>query len=142
MGNTEKGFRGLPEAELEAMQTVWDMEAAGCAPEEVHAAGMMRFSPSLARWKLTTVLTLMNRLAEKDFVSVRKLGRANCYASLVSRGDYECRAAKDFVERVCRGSASGVLSALLGGGTIGADEIAELRAVLDEMERTGGKETK
>ncbi len=134
--NPEKQeFRRLPEAELEAMQTVWDMESAGCAPEEIHAAGMMRFSPSLAKWKLTTVLTLMNRLAEKEFVAVRKVGRTNCYASAVDRGEYERGAAQDFVARVCRGSAAGVLSALLGGGSMSADEIAEFRSSLDEMEK-------
>ncbi|MBR6708369.1 MAG: BlaI/MecI/CopY family transcriptional regulator [Clostridia bacterium] len=126
-------FVKLPESELRLMQALWTLEAQG--DSAVTAAALMEADSYLGSLKLTTVLTLISRLQGRGFLSAEKKGRANCYTSLIAESDYRAQAAADFVATVCRRQPGSLLAALVDGGTLSEQEIAELRAMLDRVQK-------
>ena len=122
----------LPESELEVMHIVWDMEREGYS--EIHAGEMFRYAPAIGRLKLTTVLTLITRLSGKGYLSSRKVGRVNCYQSLVDETVYNNFATRNFLETVYKNTASGLISALIGGDCLSERDIDALRRYIDESE--------
>ena len=125
-------FIKLPESELEVMQIIWDMERDGY--KEIHAGEMFQYAPAIGRLKMTTVLTLITRLIGKGFLSVRKVGRVNCYTPLVDETAYKNFATKDFLEMMYKNNASGLISALIGGDCLKESDIDALRRYIDESE--------
>ena len=75
------GRKRLPDAELSVMQAVW-----------AHGGEVSRgdIEGALAShgWSVNTINTYLTRLADKGFLSARRLGRSNRYTPLVSREDY------------------------------------------------------
>ena len=66
----EKTFIKLPESELEVMQGIWLLDKEG--ETNISAGLVMKRCPALNRLKLTTVLTLINRLQFKGFICSEK----------------------------------------------------------------------
>jgi|SRR5579863_5444693 len=60
----------------------------------------------------TTVMTLLDRLARKNIVARRKVGRAFLYASQVSRDSVRRMAFREFLESYFDGSADGLIEFL------------------------------
>ena len=115
------------------MQAIWALNAEG---EKFVSAGLiMKRFPALCRLKLTTVLTLITRLQNKGFISSEKLSRANCYKPLIDADEYRRFVAGDFVERVYVGNRLGLISNLIEADDLSADDIAELKKVIEEAEK-------
>ena len=92
------------------MQAIWALNAEG---EKYVTAGLiMKRFPALNRLKLTTVLTLITRLQMKDFISVNKEGRSNCYTPIIPLEEYRKFALEDFIERVFTGDREALVSML------------------------------
>ena len=70
--------RRLPDAELEVMQAIWANEAP-VARNNIEAA--LKDNHPMA---LTTLLTLLSRLAKKEFIIIEKHGRNSFYIPLIS----------------------------------------------------------
>ena len=118
-------IKKLPDAELEVMQILWDLEAP--APRAAVEAAMQKLRP-IAQ---TTLLTLLTRLSEKGFVRIEKQGRSSVYTPLVSRADYQARQSKRFFDQLFGGSVSAFASALTSSG-IPKEDLEELRRLLEE----------
>ena len=86
----------LPDAELEVMQTIWSLGT------QVTAAEVQQHADK--DWKMTSVLTFLSRLCDKEFLSCTKEGRQNLYTPLVSEEDYRQRESVGFIRRLCGGS--------------------------------------
>ena len=128
-----KEFIKLPESELEVMQAIWALNAEG---EKFVSAGLiMKRFPALCRLKLTTVLTLITRLQNKGFISSEKLSRSNCYKPLIDADEYRRFVAGDFVQRVYMGNRLGLISNLIEVGELTAEDITELKKVIEETEK-------
>ena len=115
----------LPDAELEVMQILWRCEAP--VARSTVEAEMAKLRPMAQ----TTLLTLLTRLADKDFVRIEKQGRSSVYTPLVSEADYQARQSKRFVEQLFGGSMSAFASALTASG-LSKEDLAELRQLLEE----------
>ena len=72
----------LPDAELEVMQALWQLE-----PYPVTSAQLME-KLSGRHWRLPTLLKLLSRLEERGFVANEKEGRNNRYRPLVDEREY------------------------------------------------------
>ena len=120
-------IRRLPDTELEVMQALWDCDAPASRAqlEEV----LYKTHPMA----LTTLLTLLSRLAEKGFVRIEKQGRASCYTSLVSRPDYLASQSKSLFEKLFGGSMPAFAAALCDSG-ISEEDLKELRELLERRE--------
>lgn len=74
-------MKRLPDTELEVMKALWDS-----GPDTPRAALERALAPH--GWAANTINTYLTRLADKGFLSARRLGRSNRYTPLVSREDY------------------------------------------------------
>ena len=118
-------IKRLPDAELEVMQVLWNLEPP--VPRAAAEAEMQKLRPMAQ----TTLLTLLSRLAEKGFVRIEKQGRSSVYTPLVSRADYQARQSKRFLDRVFGGSIPAFASALTASG-LSREDLDELRRLLEE----------
>ena len=120
-------IRRLPDAEQEVMQAIWACTApvARMDIEEIlfpkHPMAM------------TTLLTMLTRLAEKGFISIEKQGRRSLYIPLISQEDYLAAQSKTFFEKLCGRNISTFAAALCDSG-LTREEIAELRSLLERDE--------
>lgn len=117
-------FRRLPDAELEVMQAVWE-HTPPVSRSDIQCS-IRREAPMA----LTTLLTLLTRLADKGFLSVEKNGRSNCYIPLVSRKEYLAEQSGRFIRQACGGSIYTFAAALCDSG-LSKDELAQLRKLLE-----------
>lgn len=120
-----KNIRRLPDSELEIMQALWDLEAPA-ARSDIEA--ILKDSHPMAQ---TTMLTLLSRLAEKGFVSIKKEGRCSVYNPLVDKRDYLAAQSSRFYEKLCGGNMSTFVTALCDS-QLSKEDLAELRRLLEE----------
>jgi predicted transcriptional regulator len=71
----------------------------------------------------TTVMTLLDRLARKNVVARRKVGRAFLYAPQVSQDSVRRMAFREFLESYFDGSADGLIE-FLGDAQVGPPPLA------------------
>lgn len=123
----------LPASELEIMQAIWLLDAEG--EKFITASLAMKRCPGLQRLKLTTVITLINRLLIKGFVQVQKIGRSNGYIPLISYEEYRKFAYGDFLEKVYLNNKMDLISALLSNEEYTKAELAEIKALVKKIEK-------
>lgn len=121
----EDKLKRLPDAELEVMQVLWNLEPP--VPRATAEAEMQKLRPMAQ----TTLLTLLTRLSEKGFVRIEKQGRSSVYTPLISQEDYQARQSRRFVDQLFGGSMSAFASALTASG-IPREDLDELRRLLEE----------
>lgn len=117
-------IRRLPDTELEVMQAIWDCVS------PVTRAQIEEILQKTHPMAPTTLLTLLTRLAEKDFIMIEKHGRSSFYTPCITRHDYLSAQSHRFVSKLCSGSISAFAAALCDSG-LTRDELDELRALLD-----------
>ena len=120
-------IRRLPDAEQEVMQAIWACTApvARTDIEEI----LLPEHPMA----MTTLLTMLTRLAEKGFISIEKQSRRSLYTPLISQEDYLAAQSKTFFEKLCGRNISTFAAALCDSG-LTREEIAELRSLLERDE--------
>ena len=120
-------IRRLPDAEQEVMQAIWacTVPVARTDIEQI----LFKTHPMA----MTTLLTLLTRLAEKGFISIEKDGRRSYYTPLISQQDYLASQSSSFIKKLCGGNLSVFANALCDSG-LTKDEIAQLRSLLERDE--------
>ncbi|HLK16406.1 MAG TPA: BlaI/MecI/CopY family transcriptional regulator [Fimbriimonadaceae bacterium] len=122
----------LGEQELDALRF-----AAEHAPISVGEMAREYGSPrGLAR---TTVLTVMERLRTKGYLSRRQVEGVYKYSPRLDQGDLMAGLVADFVQRSLGGSVSPFVSYLADTGKLGPKEVAELRRMVESLEAQEGK---
>ena len=91
-------------------------------------------SPNSAKGRRGGRYTLLSRLREKGYVTSKKDGVAHLFAAAVSREKLLGQRLADLVDRVCDGTASPLVHALVNTRRFSAEEISELRRLVDELE--------
>ena len=120
-------IRRLPDAEQEVMQAIWAC-IAPVARTDIEAILLPEHPMAM-----TTLLTMLTRLAEKGFISIEKQGRRSLYTPLISQEDYLASQSKTFFEKLCGRNISTFAAALCDSG-LTREEIAELRSLLERDE--------
>jgi predicted transcriptional regulator len=82
----------------------------------------------------TTVLKLLQIMAEKNLVRRDEARRAHVYRARIPRERTQAQLVGDLVDRVFGGSASRLVMHALSSKRASAKELAEIRRTLDEME--------
>jgi BlaI family transcriptional regulator, penicillinase repressor len=118
------------DAELEILRVLWDRNEA--TVREVHDA-ISKNRPA----GYTTVLKLLQIMTDKGLVRRDESERAHVYRARLAREDTERQLVDDLLDRAFGGSASRLVMQALAGRAASAEEIAEIRKVLDEA--SGGK---
>ncbi|MEY8333624.1 BlaI/MecI/CopY family transcriptional regulator [Lachnospiraceae bacterium 47-T17] len=119
-----KKKRRLPDGELMIMQIVWDKEPpVARSAIEKELTGEKQLAPS-------TIITFLNRLCEKGFLSLERNGRTNYYTPLISRRAYLAQESRNILDRLYGGSLASFATALCDSG-ISREELEALRELLE-----------
>ena len=90
-------------------------------------------------WNRNTVLTYLTRMEAKGLVRCEQAGRGKAYVPLVERDQAAVAETRSFLDRVYQGSVGMMMSAVAQWEGLSRDQIAQLRAILDEAEQEAGK---
>ncbi len=117
----------LGELEVAVLGVLWDL-GHGTVAEIVEALPLERTR------HYNTISTVLTRLEKRDLVSGEKAGRALVYRALVDREQLGREYLELLRDDLFGGSVRGMVAALLGGERPRPKQIAEVRAILREME--------
>jgi predicted transcriptional regulator len=115
------------DAELEILTVLWTLGAS--TVRDVHAALQGR-KPT----QYTTVLKMLQIMAEKGLVRRDETQRAHVYEASRPREWTQSQLAGDLLQRAFGGSARGLMLGALSAKKTSKAELAELRRLLDEYE--------
>ena len=123
----------LGENELDLLKMLWE-----------HGPGTVReinaFSSRQGRcWAYTTVLTMLQRLETKGFVTSDKSGVAHVFRPSVTRDKLLRQRLKDLANQLCGGTATPLMLALVEEQRFTPAEINQFRQLLDQLERKKSK---
>jgi predicted transcriptional regulator len=119
------------EVELAILHVLW--ERGPSTVREVHGlVGKAR------RTGYTTVLKVMQIMAAKGMVERDVSSRSHVYRALLKRARTQRRLVSDLLHRVFRGSSRDLVMQALSARRASPDEIAEIRVLLDSLEKKGG----
>ena len=85
-------------------------------------------------WSPATVKTMLHRLVRKGALSHQVDGKKYLYRTSVRRHDCIRQASRSFLDRVFGGQAAPALLHLVKTSKLSADEVAQLRTLLDSKE--------
>ena len=122
----------ISEAEYEVMKIVW--KNAPVSTNEVTET-----LTSTTDWSPKTIQAMLKRLVNKGALTYVKEGRVFVYTPLVEEDEYISQKSSSFLSRYYDGELTSMVSAYLENDRLSADEISELRSLLD---RSSHKEEK
>jgi predicted transcriptional regulator len=117
----------LAEGQLEIMNIVWDRG-------EVTVGEAWRILSERRPVARNTVQTMITRLAEKGWLRARDDGQAARYSAAQPRGRAMGSMVSRIVETAFRGSAEGLVMALVEGRGVSKEEAERIRAILKKAE--------
>jgi len=115
------------EAELEILNVLWT--AGPSTVRDVHDALSSRGTG------YTTVLKQMQVMAEKGLLARSEQFRSHVYEPRIAREKTQQRLARNLLQRAFSGSAAGLVLGALSAQKVSADELAEIRRMLDQYEK-------
>lgn len=90
-----------------------------------------------AGWAKSTVTTMVRRMEEKGLIDYETVGRAKVFRAALAREDAAAAETDSLLERVYQGSVELMMSAMVKRQELSADEVAQLRAILDQIDGEG-----
>ena len=124
-----KGIPELARAEWALMEALWKRGQAT-------ASALTADLRSTQEWAYSTVKTMLDRLVEKGYVKSRRVGNVYEYSPKIRRGQVVARTIDDLADRVLSGSVSPLIHRLVETHRLNADEVRELRRILDAYPQT------
>lgn len=123
----KKRIQKLPDSELDVMIALWN------GHQEMTRSEIEEFMNQKKKLASTTILTLLSRLEKKNFVSVKKEGKANLYSALVTQEEYQQQEGKHVLEKLYDNSLKNFVATLYQGKQIDQNDIEELESFLQEL---------
>ena len=124
-----KKIQKLPDSELDVMIALWN------GHQEMTRSEIEEFMNKKKKLAATTILTLLSRLEKKDFVSIKKSGKAYLYSALVSQEEYQQQEGQHVLEKLYDNSVKNFVATLYQGKQIGQSDIDELESFLQELNK-------
>ena len=127
--------RQLSDRQLDILRVLWQREEATVA--EVQAALQAEHAVAL-----TTVATLLSRLEARGVVTRRTEGRQFVYRAAVGERDVRRSMVSALMDRLFAGDPRALVHHLIDEGSIDAEDVARLEALLgdgDEEESNDGR---
>ena len=115
------------DAELAILRVLW--RRGPSTVKEVHDE-LSRRAPAA----YTTTLKQLQIMAEKGLVSRDESQRAHLYAARLPEEQTQTQLVKDLLDRAFEGSASRLVLRALSSRPASAEELAEIRQLLDQLE--------
>lgn len=116
------------ELELQVLAVLWDR-----GPSSVR--GVQEALPDGKDRAYTTVLSVLQVMEKKGLIGHSPQGQAHVYHPLVKRGQVLRPMMRELVRNVFGGSPARALQSLLDGSKLDADELAQIRQVIQDAEQ-------
>lgn len=113
--------RQISESELILMNIIWKNGG-----EALYSIIMEELEKDNNEWKNNTVLTLLSRLVEKEFLKVNKIGRRNEYIATLTEAEYQGMQTQSFLNKVYGGNVKNLVSTLLREDILSEEELKEI----------------
>jgi BlaI family transcriptional regulator, penicillinase repressor len=120
----------ISEAESRVMEVLW--QDAPLTSEQIVAAVQLS-----SDWHEKTIRTLLNRLLGKGAVEATRDSRRYLYSPLLSRAQWQSQESHSLLDRVFGGRVAPLLAHFSQHEKLSAKDIAELRKLVDAIERKG-----
>jgi BlaI family penicillinase repressor len=121
------------EAELEILQVLWENGPSSVRQvNEMLNEGRQKGEKEVG---YTTTLKLMQIMVEKGIAKRDTQSRTHIYEAQVSEADTQQQLLKRFVDSTFRGSAMKLVVQALGNHQASEEELEQIRALIDEMEK-------
>jgi len=124
----ERKIKSLGEAELEIMQVLWN------AGSPVTSNYILKELQEKRKWKLSTLMTSLSRLSDKEFLECDRSTGVNLYTPTVSENDYKTKESRNFLERLYQNSLQNMVATLYNNKMLETSDVEELRKFLDKLE--------
>jgi len=115
------------DAELALLKVLW--EHGPCTVGQVHA--LLKDNPTRG---YTTILKLMQIMAEKGLVTRNEKHRAHVYRAAVSNVQIHRKYVRHLLAKVFDNSTGKLVAQALAARPVSPEELAKIRLMLDEME--------
>lgn len=86
-------------------------------------------------WAKSTTITTLRRMEEKGLVKCEIIGKGKSYTPAVEQENAVIAETRSFLDRVYQGSVGMMMSAMSRQEGLSLDQIAQLRAILDDAEK-------
>lgn len=120
----------LTRAEWALMQCLWHQGKAS-------ATELQKLLETQQGWAYSTVKTMLDRMVDKGVVTAHRVGNVYEYSARLKRQSAVGRMVDDLYDRVLEGSLSPLVSRLIESRKLSAEDVAELRAMLDRYDEEG-----
>ena len=121
----------ISEAEWQVMDVLWSSGGAPLAAGDVVDA----LAKTGSDWEPATIKTMLNRLVKKGALRFKAEGKRYLYTPAVTREACVRSEGRSFLDRVFGGAAGPLIAHFVEDAKLSADEIAELRRLLDRKRR-------
>lgn len=105
---------------------IWDNEP-------ITASELAKKAEASLKWKKTTSYTALKRLCDKGIFR----NDGGTVTAVISRQEYHARQSHRFVDDTFQGSLPAFVAAFTHRGKISAEELKEIRRLLDDYEQEG-----
>lgn len=113
-------YKKLPDAEFEVMKIIWANEP------PVTTNMLMEQLGNEKGWRLQTLITLLLRLVERDFLRTEKNGKERMYFPIVDKEQYLEFETSSFIKRFHDRSIVSLVNTLYDGKELDASDLDEL----------------
>ena len=113
-------MKKLPEAEFAVMNAIWLSEP------PVTTAQLMRLVGNEKGWKQPALISLLNRLIERGFVSTEKNQKERYYYPQVQKEEYLRFETESFLQQYHGGSLTSLMASLVDTSKLTEEQLKEL----------------
>jgi len=126
-----KSLEKLTPLEWEVMNIIWQQN------HEVSVREVLIQGYPSGNKAYTTIQTVMNHLADKNYLNKKKVGLVNFYIPIHKKEDVIKTETSGFVKKVYNGSFQALANYIVGSNSLTAEEILELKKLIAEKEKEG-----
>ena len=117
-------IKRLPDSEFEIMEIIWDN------PSPITTLQIMDKIKPGRNLKLQTLLTMLVRLIEKEFLTSERVGRERNYSPTVSRQEYMRVETESFMTRHYIHSMGSLIKTFYDGQELSPEDLQDLKDLL------------
>jgi len=128
MADKVSSLKRLPDAEFEIMRVIWRN------PSPITTMQIVDKLAKEKKWKPQTVLTMLVRLVEKEFLTSGKNGRERNYTPIIEETDYMQVETGDFMSRYSGNSVGSLIKTMYDGKKLNDSDLNDLKSWLHEQE--------
>ena len=129
--SNNKTAKELTNCEKLIMKVVWEAKEDISTPDTIKQL-KVRFGKEYAR---TTVVTFVQRLVEKGYVTTYRRGRVSYIRPVQSEEEYCNRMLQDTMNFWFDGDCTKMISALCSDSNLNAEEVEKIRQIIDNTDR-------